>query len=519
MAYIGETDIVDCSKGGIIGAKSIDALPSYAMVSPTRNISLEQLGRRKRGGTSLFYPSAFSGSPVIKGLFGCTFNDGTQYLLAATDDGEIYKDDTNTIATGLSIANFFSFAIGENKVFIADGVSTGKIWTGSGSVRDILHPATDFTSTPPIQFMKHGREASQRMCALNRNAIYLSKSYSADGDMEDFETGSVAIYIDTGDGYGLVGMAEFGEEIIAFGRNKAYRIIDTGVDTSEWGYKPAQWTGGAYNFRLLVNTPNDLFCMTEDGEIYSIVSVNSYGDYKLASLTRDSWMGDWIKENVSLAYINLFHAIYNPYNRTVHFFIVKNGFSACNMSLIYFIDRQPSDAWMIHDNSSYPSGFDASAAGVLKTSSLKNKVITGDYSGGIWELDKEQRSDNNNPYYGGFKTTINSLGNPRVSKHINKASVTLLPKGDFTLNIKTWIDGEYIGMKMANMLGEGTILGTFILGTDYLGGDTFIDSSFSIGAVGKRIQYEFFNSNNSEDFFISGFMTDFKNIGLSNKEG
>jgi hypothetical protein len=75
------------------------------------------------------------------------------------------------------------------------------------------------------------------------------------------------------------------------------------------------------------------------------------------------------------------------------------------------------------------------------------------------------------------------------------------------------VDGVVLTTQTANLSGQGVALGTFVLDTDILGGDELIDTTFDIGKVGKRIQYEIYNSNASEDFFISGYMTDYKPMG------
>ena len=515
MAYKGDTNQVPCDKGGLTGASNIDEIPKYMMVSPTRNIIFERNQRRKRGGTAHLYGSTYAGTPRILGLRHVVFEDGSDYLLAATDDGDIYKNDTNKInGSVLGTTLPYSMEVGENKVFIADGVNVPVVWTGAGNAAAIHEPAADFTTFPVFQFLKHTRGLSERMCALNKRGLFMSKSYTSAMDMEHFITGAMYFHIDPGDGYGLVGMVEVGSEVIVFSKKKAYRLDDSSLDTSEWGLNAAQWNGGASSWRLIIKTPNDFIVMTDDGEIYSIVAVNTYGDYQLASLTRPSWMHEWIKENVDLREIAQFHGDYDPVLKAVVIFVVKYGSAAVDMALLYYPERTPTEAWMIHDNTLAVSGYNASSSCVVPLITGGYGIHTGDYLGNIWELNQASRNDNGAAYYGGFKTPPDSGDDLRTSKHFNSCNIVMEAVGPYPLKIRTWVDGIILPtLSEVDMGGEGAPLDSFMLDTDELGGSDIIDMRFKVGKIGRRIQYELFNDGASEDFYISSYRTDFKTQG------
>lgn len=512
MAYSGSTIQVSCGKGGLTGAKNIDSIPNYMMVIPTRNIIYERNIRRKRGGTAHAYGSAYAGTPKIIGLKHVTFEDGTPFLLAATDDGDIYKNDTDKInGSALGTTLPYSMEVGENKVFIADGVNIPVVWTGAGNAATIHEAAADFTTFPVFQFLKHKRGLSERMCAINRRGLFMSKSYTASLDMEHFITGAMYFHIEPEDGEGLTGMIEIGSELVVFGKKRAYRLDDSSLDTSEWGLNLAQWNGGAASWRLIIKTPNDVIVMAEDGEVYSIVAVNTYGDYKLASLTRPSWMHDWIKDNVDLGEIAQFHGIYDPALKAVKIFVVKYGDSEVKAALLFYPEREITDAWMIHDNTLSASGYDASASCLVPLADGAYGVYTGDYVGEIWKLNQPTRSDNGVAFYGGFKTPPDQCEDASRNKHFNAGHITLDAVGSYTLKIRTWIDGIMRPtVSEVDMGGAGASLDEFMLDTDELAGSEIVDVRFKVGQVGKRIQYEFYNEGMGEDFSISSYCTDYK---------
>jgi len=513
MAYKGETRTINCDSGGLTGANNIDAIAPQMMIYPSRNILLEKRGRRKRGGSSHLYASAYPGGYRALGLFDCRFLNGNQYLVYADASGTVYKNATNTITTGMGTSSPFSFAMGENKLFIADGISMPKVWN-EGSCANIANPATDWSSNPPFQFLRHTRGLSERMCAINENTLYFSKTYVSAGDMEQFVTGAESIYLDTADGHGMVGMVEIGEEIVLFSREKAWRVDDSDVTSTNWGLTAAQWAGGVAHWRLIVKIPNDVVCMSADGEIYSIRAVADYGDYKQASLTKDSWMHDWIKEHVNLSQINLFSGKYFPKWRAVVFSVCSSGSTTCDTMLIYYIDRAPENAWMVHDNSSAPSGYDASAIEVVEDKTNGSYTLyTADYAGYVWELDKTSRNDNGAAYYSGFKTANDAMGEQRIKKLFAAGRIIGEPIGEYSLNVAIWVDGDYLGIKTVDQNGAGALLDDFMLDDDYLSGEDVCTSFFRIGKEGHQIQYEIYNAAANEDFFITSIMTDHKVLG------
>jgi len=518
MGYRGSTFQVLCSSGGFSHNPNIDAAKPTDMVHPSRNLNLNEFGRRKRGGTAHIgdaaYDAAITATPQIMGTYQFRLRNGTAYLIAATKAGKVYRaHDTTIKASGMSTSNFFDFETFDNELYIVDGENTPEKWTGTGNTSTLTDIPTDWSGDGPQWIVKHGRGASERLWAGGLSA-YPHKIYiTPNGDGDDFSDANViTISIETGDGFGIIGAVEYGDRLLAVGKRKVYPIDDASVDTSEWGYDAAQWEGGAANFRLIVKTPNDIVCMMEDGEIYSVTAAEQYGDYKLASLTRGSFMHNWIKEYVRLGYIDHFHSVYDPVLRAIKYFVVRAGQTTVNTALVYFIDRPVKDAWMIHDNQAATSGYSASCSALVRVGTGDYQVYTGGYVGVLWRLEQANRNDNSAAYYGGFKTPNMAFGNPRVTKKYGKGWVIMEPKGDYNLTIDTWIDGEVQTQQTISMGGIGGTL-PFTLGTDLLGGQELIAKSFDIGNRGTRIQSEFYNSNKDEDFFISQALYDYIMLG------
>lgn len=512
--YKGQSYVINCGQGGLDANYNIDSIKPYNFVHPSRNIILNEGGRRKRGGTDHVNTDAVTGTPQITGIFDFTLESGSQFVVFGTSAGNVYKNATTTISTGGTASKYYNFEFGDNMLFICNGADVPMTWDGaaatSSNMTDI--PSSWTGSNYPKQFVRHGYAASQAMWALGftDGTVYCSQ----DGDLDDFSDDDVTlIQVYTGDGYGIVGGVEYGDRLIVFGRKQAFIIDDTDADRTKWGYQATQWSGGAAHHRVIVRTPNDIVAMTDDGTIYSVVAAENYGDYKAASLTRPAHIDTWIKENVALAYIDKFHSCYDPVLRCIYFWVVRNGKTTVDTALVYFVDRPPEEAWTIHDNQSFDSGFSAVSSALIQVSTGIYKVYTGDYDGFIWKLNQSDRSDDANGYYAGFKTPQLVFDNPRVTKLFHQARVIFLPKGNYNLSVRMWVDGVTQTGTTISLAGSGAVLGSFVLGTDVLGGTELMDTPFNIGAIGKRMQLEFYNSTADQDFFISQVVIDFKNMG------
>lgn len=382
---------------------------------------------------------------------------------------------------------------------------------------------SDWTGTNfPAWAVKHGRGLSERLwvggCEDNPNTIYASKLN--DGVTEaDFSDAEVKFtYVETGNDGGLNGAVEFGDRLIMFSSRRMFLYEDSDTNTDNWGYSKAQFEYGVASFDLIVETPNDLIGMMEDGTIYSVTTVQSYGDYKAASLTRPAYIDRWIREYIDLTKIAQFHAIYDPKMRAIKFFMVYKGQTQITMALLYFIDRGPMDGWIPHDNQSYVSGYTASASCLYKASAGNFKILTGDYSGNVWELETANKNDDSNGFYAGTTLTRLTFNNARSTKKYIRAFLLCHARGDHDISINIWTYNGAVstlaGNTTINLDAGQAVWGSVNWGAFTWGSaDEIIDKVFGIGRVAKRIQFEFYNSNADEKFFLSTLQIDFKTKG------
>lgn len=402
------------------------------------------------------------------------------------------------------------------KVFFCNGVNVPTTWAGDTAyTQNFSRIPIDWKGgSYPKQIIIHGQGNSVRGWALgckdNPEQIYASKN----NEPLNFFNETVLVFnIATGDKYGIVAGAEYGNRLLVFGKKTAFIMDDLSYNTDNWGYTQAQWMGGVAHSRLLVKTPNDLVAMMDNGEIYSVVTAEQYGDYKAGSLTHASYMHEWIKTHINLTLIDDFHAVYDPSIRAILFFMVKAGSATVDVCLAYFIDRPPEKAWTILDNLSFESGYSACCSTLVQISVGNWRVYTGNYAGRVWRLGEVNRNDNGNAFEARYLLPYNAFGDPRSLKRYDRIKVVAITEGLCDATIVWYIDGSLINEEELSFGSGGGFLGSFILGTSTLGGKNILEMSVRLGFIGKRLQVEMKNNTANEDFFISQYMIDFLPIG------
>jgi len=514
MGYMGQAYAIPLHAAGFNFNPNIDLIPITSLTEPSRNVDLFEGGVSKRRGTSKDNSTVVTGAPRILGLHQFRLNNGTSYKMFGASDGKIYKNYTDTIKTGLSASNKYSFAVLNNQVYIAEGSNLPQEWDGATvSTSDVAAPAAWSAGNRPNQLLPFKRRLWAGVFGSSREDAYAS----AADDGGDFSASTIQIPVRFGDGYGLTGMATYGGRLIFMGKQKSHILDDTDPTPSSWSVFPAQWAGGVSHWRLIANVYNDLLCMMDNGVIYSVTTAQKYGDYQMADLTKASYMDRWIRENVRLSFIDDFHCSFDPVRRIVYFFVVRAGQTEVDTALKFHLDRPLEAAWSIDQNTSFASGFGASCSALIETGTGNPELYTGDYDGFVWKLNQTNKSDAGNGYASRARTANTSFDNPRVRKHYKRGKIIQVPQGSYNLNVLVYIDGEQKVSTTVSLAGTGSVYGTGLYGTAVYGGDEIIAPTYDINAYGERIQKEFYNNVAGQDFFLSQDLTDFRVMGAKAK--
>jgi hypothetical protein len=507
MGFKSEILHVPMTETGFNYSRNYELIPDTGLIDPSTNYNLHNLGAEKRGGTNIIQAATV----MVRVMGGYDFRQstGSQNMVYAKQNGSVYaNNDSVVIATGMSISNFFSFSQFYDDLYIADGATTPKKWSGGGPAVNVT-PASDWALTGnPFQIVFHPRGASFRNWAITRNGVYASKDNVGD-DFADADVKYIPVYSKSG----LVAAVEFGQELFVFSKTETFRIDDSDPNPLNWGYEKAIWEGGAAHWRLIVHADNDLYIMTDDLTFYSLQGVFQKGDYRKASVSRPAQIDRYLRE-VSIPTTNEnWHCAYDPKIRAIKWFIQVAG-TRTNTALVQFIDRPPDKMWAIHNNLTYSSGYTASASFTYRKTISDWRIRTGDYIGNIWELEQLARNDNNNPIFSVLKFKPWEFTNPVMHKRFNKGVLRVRSATNITLNIFVWVDNIRLGDINLTVSSSGAVFDVARFDIDRFADDQLSKTPFDLKTFGKLLQIQINHNTINEDFFFAEILVAFKEQGI-----
>lgn len=487
--------------------RNVELLPPTALVIPSKNVNYHENGLSKRGGTVIKIAGMGNSG---QGAF--QFFTPTKKIQMFAANGTMYQTNYSTsIMTGMSTQNFISFVQTANKVFFADGQTNPQYWDGITPASAAVTPASSWTGNMPFQLVTHtraGSGAGDRLWAVTPDSLWASK-LGAPTDFND--TDVVQIPIDSIGG--LVGAYDLGGQLFAFSRTQTFLIIDTDPTVTNWGYTNAIWEGGVASWRLICKARNDLLLMAEDGLIYDLQGVLTTGAYNASPLNRPAFVDKFIRDNVNLQNIQNFHVAYDRKLRALKWFMQEGG-SGNNIALTYFIDKQPTSAWIVHDNESFPSGYNATCSCEVRNAPGDYQIWTMDTTGNVWGLEQTSRDDNGNAYPVHIKTKPQDINAPRNNKHYMALAFRGSASGEVDFTCRTWIEGQRQADEVLTIAGTGATFDSAHFDVDVFTGDVITTAPFPLGYYGRDLQIELINSEAGQDFFLSEILFFVKPLGI-----
>lgn len=507
MGYAGQTFRMPLIDTGFRDDRSTELLPPTALVYPSKNVNYHENGLSKRGGNTVDITG--QGNPG-RGIFHFRLASGS--ILMFSSNGTVYQTSySNAIKTGFSADNPVCFVQTSAYAFFCDGQSNPQYWDGSAGSSSDVTAATSWSGNMPFQMVIHtraGSGAGDRLWAVTPDGLWYSKLNTP----TDFLNGDAG-YIPIDSIGGLVGAYDLGGQLFAFSRTQTFPIDDTSSTVSDWGYTNAIWEGGVASWRLIAKANNNLFLMAEDGLIYDLRGVLTTGSYNAAPLDRPAFVDKFIRDNVNLQNIANFHVAYDRKLRALKWFMQEGG-AGNNIALTQFIDKQPTSAWIIHDNETYDSGYKATCSCEVRNAPGDYQVWTMDFSGNVWKLEQTSRDDNGNSYKVRIKSKPQDLNEPRNNKHFMALAFRGATSGQVDFTLRVWIEGARQADATLTINGTGATFDNAYFDVDTFTGDTIVTSPFSMGYFGRDCQIELINDESGQDFFLAEILFFAKLLGI-----
>ncbi len=507
MGYSGQILRSPFLQTGLRDDRSQELLPVTSLVLPSKNLNFHENGLSKRGGNALYLVNAITGSPKIQGGFQFRLSSGAYFHLFAANGKVYHTNESHPLKAGHSTSNPIGFTqIGAQSdqtvsqyVFWADGQIAPQYWDGSAVTPTAVTTASSWSSTSgmPFQLVNHARNANIRLWAITKDSVWASK-LAEPWNFGDNDVIQIPVYSKGG----LVGGIDLGGQLFVWDKTKTYLIDDTDSNSQNWGYHESLWDGGAAHWRLIAKANNNLFIMAEDSTIYSLQGIIATGSYASTPLARPAYIDKFIRDNVTLSNIENFCCAYDRKLRCIKFFMQMGG-SHNNLALTYFVDKDPSNAWIIHDNEDFPSGYEASAVWEVRNGPGDWQLWTGDFGGKIWKLEQPDDDDNGNPFKVRIKTIRQDLGAPRSWKHFKGLVFRGSASGNVDFDIHTYIDGERKQDGTFTLQASGAKFDVAKFDVDVFAGDSLVPATVDVGYYGRDFQAEFINDSIGQNFFLS----------------
>lgn len=355
--------------------------------------------------------------------------------------------------------------------------------------------AADLGGSPPRFSFSVGH--ANRLWAAGNWSVPSRLYYSDVLDAEDFAGGG-SIDIDPDDGDYITGMYVFRGTLIVFkGPNFGSIHVISGLTPSEFTRTVLSRGVGAAWQNLIFPLPNDLGFVANDGTVRSIGATQKFGDLEVGSLSAP--INEWLRENVSMTHL-------------------KKGWAATDFTRGYSLitlptgsNTSPTTVLMMDfrfEQARFSLWTATRAWSVARMSDPGNSDRLGLFLGGTdGYVRKTQQSsrgvDGTTAISAYARTPVFQYSSANRGKTISHVGMSLLLEGSATMSLslrRELGDTQTVTIEA----GGGAALGSFVLGTDVLSGDSLVTKWSDVLGSGqfREISYEISNTALAETFTV-----------------
>lgn len=520
MAYNGFIAEIPVGFGGLTGSRNQAQIRPDQLLVAT-NISYDTGNISKEGGATRYNATAIAGSPSILGGWDWLPSDGVQRMVVVTSDGKILRDDGlgtfgTTLKSGLDVtgpAPFFveggkEAATNNRKLFVFTGKNPVQVIDGDAATSaDIGTPPADWTAATQPTF---GLIHEDRLWGGGNNNDPHRLYYSTVGNHGAFTgAGSGTVSVFPGEGERLVAAISFKGFIVAFKYPRGIYLVDTTDPAiSNWKVKPLTRAVGTVSALSAILTDDDIMFLDASGNFQLISATTEFGDMGNRNLSVAAQLNTFMRANINFAHLTKAQAIYYSHKREVHFAIPRTSSTVNDCRIVADFNGE-LPRFRFSDRDINP------AMWLRKDSDSITRVMIGSNDGFVHQLDGSIKSKDGSPYTASFQTAHMdlawvdpSLANRRKIGQFLECVVE--PTGNWNLSCDIVWDNKLQETVQFNMGESGVALGSFVLGTDRLGGGAVLNRRARISGSGQRISIVGRNSAANEDFSIARFYLYFK---------
>lgn len=517
MSYRGQVVELPLGVDGLTGTKNLSNVRPGQLLRAT-NITYENGTLQKEGGTSKYNSTVIGGAPSVIGGWDWHPTIGTQRMVVMTSDGDLLKDTgggdfTVTLDTGLTASDVVPVFVdggqealaNDRKLFVFTGKNAVQVLAADGATTaDISTPPADWSgATQP----KTGVIHEGRLWGFLRNRAY----YSLATNHEDFTTadaGDLAIF--PGESEEIIGAQSFRGLLVVWKKPTGVYLIDTSSPTlSEWRVTRMSSSTGLASPLAAIQVDSDVLFVDQNVNFHLLSGVDEFGDITSRNLSQISDMGPFLRENINLNMTGNMRGIYYPAKREAHFATAGAGSTTNTRRIVVDFNRldKPRFRFSTRDT--------AESLWLRKDSDGIPRPVYGDDAGFVRDMDKSSRSHDGAGYNGEWQTPHSDfseldpkLGTRRKNGQFLEAVIE--PTGNFNLSVDILWDGVVTQTVTFNLGESGSSLGSFVLDTDVLAGDSVLNKKARITGSGRRFSIIGRNNGDGQDFSNARMYLHFK---------
>lgn len=514
MAFSGDIAELILGIDGFTGTKN-QAIVGPQQLLVSENLTYENGTLQKEGGSSKYNSTAITGEPTIQGGWDWFPTDGTQRMVVLLSDGTLKKDTgggdfTVTLASGLSVADVVGvfveggkeLAANDRKLFLFTGKNDVQVLAADGATTTAISaPPSDWSgSNQPMTGAIH----ENRLCAAGNTNDPHRVYMSLPTDHEDFTGTPLSFAVYPGEGIKIVQVISFKGLLIVFKFPRGIYLIDTSnSDTTKWRITKHSTSIGGVSPLGATMIDDDIIFIDPTGSFHLISAIQQFGNIGSRNLSDIAQFDVFMRNDANLAELPRTQCIYYVAKRIAMFIASSSG---TTYDRKYIVDFNRSDL----------PRFTTSTKDINRAIWLREdatgiaRPTTGDTSGFVWNLDRDNRSVDGSGYQGKFQSPHLDLSHldPKlgaVDKNGKFLELVVEPVGNWDLSVDILWDDVVSETITFNMGSSGSTLGAFVLGTDVLSGSNLINKRRRIHGKGRRISLVGRNNGDGQDFSIAKF--------------
>jgi len=521
VSYQGLVAEIPLGPDGLTGNKNLSQIRVTQLLRAL-NVTYEAGTVQKEGGTTKYNSSAISSAPTILAGWDWHPTTGTQRMVVVTSAGDILRDDGDgsfgtTLKSSLTVSDTRPFFVdggaedaSENKkLFIFTGQNVVQFVNGDASTSgDLTTPPSDWSgANQPTIGVLH----EKRLWGAGNGNDPHRWYYTDPGDHEVFTggtTGTVAVY--PGEGDGITAGISYKGLLITFKKPRGVYAVDTSSSTlANWRVVKISDGVGCYSPHGVIYIDDDVLFLDQSANPQLISAVSAFGDVSSRNIGIPQEIGTWIRENSNLGQLQQVKGIYYADKREAHFSMAGVGATTNTRRLVIDLNRLDLARFRWNDRDT------AESMWMKRDSNDIPRPVYGDNAGFVRLLDQETRSHDASGYNGEFQTPHTDLSylDPKFGtkrKNFDFLEMVVEPKGNWNLNVDVVIDADITETITFNMGQSGGDLGTFVLGTDVLAGDSVLNKKRQIHGSGRRISLVGRNNGTAQDFSVAKMYLHFR---------